>query len=131
MLIWIARRGYYLVGIVWAVGLGAYAAILFKKVDVGGDALRISMGVIYVLMGAALALLTARVSDFLSDRRTVRRKLINALARINLLADAYGEFARLADELQTTIRKDKSIPPVIPILGEAMRIAGMAKDRPD
>jgi hypothetical protein len=89
---WIANHARHIFWGVWGAGAGAFGAVLFRAVDVGGDALRVYMGVLTVMMGGALGIVTSRTMDHYSDRRKVRRKIFTALSR---LQEVQGECLKL------------------------------------
>jgi hypothetical protein len=51
------------------IGLGAFGAVIFRVVDTGGDGVRIYIGVLTLLMSAALGLASSRAMDHYVDRR--------------------------------------------------------------
>lgn len=90
---WIADHAKYFFWGVWGCGVGAFGAVFFKTVDVGGDALRVYMGVLTVMMGGALGLVSSRAMDLLVDIRKRRRKINMARLRLTKAAEALDEFA--------------------------------------
>jgi hypothetical protein len=89
---WIARNAHYMFWTIWGAGLGAFGSVLVRAVDAGGDALRVYMGVLTVMMGGALGLISSRAMDQLNDERKRQRAINVALAEIGGLIRQWQRF---------------------------------------
>ena len=81
----VANSAPYAFWTIWGAGAGAFGAVFFKAVDVGGDALRVYMAILTVMMGGGLGLVSSRAMDRLADARKTRRQIQIARSRIRAL----------------------------------------------
>ena len=100
---WIAGHAKYIFWGVWGGGVGAFGAVFFKTVDVGGDALRVYLGVLTVMMGGALGLISSRPMDLLVDSRKRRRKINMARLRLTKAAEALDKLAVARSNFQAKL----------------------------
>lgn len=103
---WISRNAQYGFWTIWGAGLGAFGAVFFRVVDTGGDALRVYMGILTVLMGGALGLVSSRAMDQHSDKRARRRKMLSVLV---LVRDLRWELNSLSQEVRQIIANGRVI----------------------
>lgn len=89
----IAESANYVFWTVWGAGLGAFGMVLAKAVDLGGVTPPLYLGVLTVMMGGALGLVSSRGMDSLSDARRMRRKRFTARMRIHGLRDRVQSLA--------------------------------------
>jgi len=135
---WIANNTAAVFWLVWGIGIGSFGAILFKAVDVGGDALRIYMGILTVMMGGALGLVSSRTMDQYNDQRKIRRKIFTTLVQVRRLRselDLYlivcREITREGARTITEDGKDLTTEESLRLLAHADRIRRFAQPAPD
>ena len=92
---WVADHAQYIFWGVWGAGTGAFGSVFFKAVDIGGDALRVYMAILTVMMGGALGLVASRAMAALADIRNKRRKANIAYLKLRRLRRALVGFSNV------------------------------------
>jgi hypothetical protein len=135
---WISDHAQYLFWGIWGAGSGAFGAVLFNAVPLGGDGLRVYLAILTAMMGGALGLATSRAMDMLSDRRKARRKIFIVLYMERDLRLELAHFEEKVSEVQavagrTIDSKGTTFTPkeVAELVARAERVQKRAVDVPE
>src|SRR5258708_7802915 len=79
---WTAENAKYVAWSIWGAGIGGFGLVVTKAVDMSGITPPIYLGVLTVMMGGALGLLSSRTMDQYADLRKQRRQTYVVRMRI-------------------------------------------------
>lgn len=83
-----------------AAGLGSMVTVFLGWVDTKGDAIKVYLALVGVLVASGASFIGARVINEQSDRRAVRRQIFQVRLRIHRLSDDLQQMLRLVGEIK-------------------------------
>jgi hypothetical protein len=113
-------------------GIGAIVAVFFGWVDTHGDAIKVYMTLVGIVVASAASFVGGRVISEHADRRTTKRKLSSARVKILMLEFALEDLAVLIEA-----EAKKGYPPlgddatIGSLVGAMQDVAATAAERPN